>query len=350
LKTNRKITSIKDVARAAGVSISTVSNALNNSRYVKKETKEKILKIAENLNYTPNIIARGLKTKSTRTIAIIVPDISNQFFAQVIRGAEEVGRQRKYNVLLTCTYYNVLEEKKSIEILRKQFVDGFLFISGYNSLKALNDNKVPVVVADRELRDSKVPSVLIDNFEAMRKTVNYLFGLGHRKIGYISYTYENQTTVEKRFRGYCEGLRDNKLVFNPDIVVISETLRLNELQGSREAVKKILSNKDIPTVIMNASDFIAVGVIRALKELKIKVPEEISVMGFDNILMSLYTDPLLTTTKQPKKQMGATAMNLLLDIIERKKLKEKNIILPTELIERQSVIKMRNRNKLKLSF
>jgi DNA-binding LacI/PurR family transcriptional regulator len=195
-----------------------------------------------------------------------------------------------------------------------------------------------------------VPSVLIDNFEAMRKTVNYLFGLGHRNIGYISYTYENQTTVEKRFRGYCEGLRGNKLIFNPDIVVISETLRLNELQGSREAVKKILSNKDIPTVIMNASDFIAVGVIRALKELKIKVPEEISVMGFDNILMSLYTDPLLTTTKQPKKQMGATAMNLLLDIIERKKLKEKNIILPTELIERQSVIQIKNRNKTKPSF
>lgn len=352
MKSKYKITSIKDVAREAGVSISTVSNALNNSRYVKKETKEKILEITKNLNYTPNIIARGLKTRSTRTVAVIVPDISNQFFAQVIKGVEEVARQRKYNVLLTCTYYDVLEEKKSIEILRQQFVDGFLFISGYDSfahIKELNDDKVPVVVADRELKEKKIPSVLIENFRAMRDTVNYLHRLGHKRIGYISYTYDNQTTVEKRFKGYCRGLKDNKLVFDPDIVVISEALRLNELQGSREAIKKILNCKDIPSVIINASDFIAVGVIRALKELKIKIPEEISVVGFDNILMSLYTDPLLTTIKQPKKQMGDTAMNLLLDIIKHKKVKEKNIILPTDLIIRNSVAKPRNRNKLNLS-
>jgi len=352
LKSKYKITSIKDVARKAGVSISTVSNALNNSRYVKKETKEKILEITKNLNYTPNIIARGLKTRSTSTVAVIVPDISNQFFAQVIRGVEEVARQRKYNVLLTCTYYDVLEEKKSIEILRQQFVDGFLFISGYDSfahIKELNDDKVPVVVADRELKEKKIPSVLIENFVAMRDTVNYLHRLGHKRIGYISYTYDNQTTVEKRFKGYCRGLKDNKLVFDPDIVVISEALRLNELQGSREAIKKILNCKDIPSVIINASDFIAVGVIRALKELKIKIPEEISVVGFDNILMSLYTDPLLTTIKQPKKQMGDTAMNLLLDIIKHKRVKEKNIILPTDLIIRNSVAKPRNRNKLNLS-
>jgi LacI family transcriptional regulator len=347
MKKKYEAISIKDVAKEAGVSISTVSNALNNSRYVKEETKKRINEIAERLKYAPNIIARGLKTKSTNTVAVIVPDISNQFFAQVIRGVEEVARLRKYNVLLVCTYYDVLEEKKSIEILRKQFVDGFVFISGYNSfdhIKALNDDKVPVVVADRELGDIKVPSVLIDNFGAMRETVNYLHGLGHKRIGYISYTYDDQTTVEKRFKGYCEGLKDNKLVFDPDIVVISEALRLNELQGSREAVKKILNCKNIPSVIMNASDFIAVGVIETLKDLKIKIPEEISVVGFDNILISQYTDPLLTTIKQPKRQMGITAINLLLDIIGGKRVKEKNVVLPTELIVRGSVAKPANLN------
>jgi LacI family transcriptional regulator len=342
LKKKNKVTSIKDVAKKARVSISTVSNALNDSRYVKKETKEKILEVARGLNYTPNIIARGLKTRSTRTVAVIVPDISNQFFAQVIKGIEEVAKQRKYNVLLTCSYYDVSEEKRSIEILKQQFVDGFLFISGYNSfehIKSLNDDRVPVVVVDRELEDSKVPSVLIDNFEAMRKAVNFLYKMGHKKIGYISYTYDNQTTVEKRFKGYCKGLKDNKLDYNPDIVVISEALRLNELEGSREAVKKIIDSKKIPGVILNASDFIALGVIRALKELNIKIPEEISVMGFDNILMSLYTDPLLTTVKQPKKQMGATAINMLLDIIEGKSIENKNIMLPTEIIDRKSITK-----------
>ncbi len=345
MKRGYKIPSIKDVAREAGVSISTVSNALNNSRYVKKETKEKILEISKKLNYIPNIIARGLKTRSISSVAVIVPDISNQFFAQVIKGVEEVARLRKYNVLLVCTYYDVLEEKKSIENLRQQFVDGFLFISGYDSfahINELNNDKIPVVVADRELKEKKIPSVLIDNFKAMRETVNYLYKLGHKRIGYISYTYDNQTTVEKRFKGYCRGLKDNKLDFDPDIVVVSEALRLSELQGSREAVKQILNSKNIPSVIMNASDFIAVGVVRTLKELKIKIPKEISVIGFDNILMSLYTDPLLTTVKQPKKRMGNIAMNLLLDIIKGKRVKEKNIILPTELIVRQSVVRPRD--------
>ncbi len=342
MRKKKRVTSIKDVAKKAGVSISTVSNALNNSRYVKKETKEKIFEVASDLNYTPNIIARGLKTRSTRTVAVIVPDISNQFFAQVIKGIEEIAKQRRYNVLLTCSYYDVLEEKRSIEVLKQQFVDGFLFISGYNSfehIKSLNNDRVPVVVVDRELEDKNVPSVLIDNFEAMRKAVNFLYELGHKRIGYISYTYDNQTTVKNRYRGYCKGLEENGIDYDPDMVIISETLRLNELEGSREVVKKIIDRKKIPGVILNASDFIAVGVIRALKELNIEIPEEISVMGFDNILMSLYTDPLLTTVKQPKKQMGATAINLLLDIIEGKSIENKNIMLPTEIIDRKSIAK-----------
>jgi LacI family transcriptional regulator len=347
LKKKYEVISIKDVAKEAGVSISTVSNALNNSRYVKEETKKRINEVAERLKYTPNIIARGLKTKSTNTVAVIVPDISNQFFAQVIRGVEEIARLRNYNVLLVCTYYDVLQEKTSIENLKKQFIDGFIFISGYDSsdhIRELNDNNFPVVVADRELEDTKVPSVLIDNFYAMKEVVNYLYDLGHNKIGYISYTYDNQTTVRKRFEGYCEGLKENKLDYNPDMVVISETLRLNELQGSHEAVRKIIKCKSIPSVIMTASDFIAVGVIEALKDLKIKIPEEISVIGFDNILISQYNSPLLTTVKQPKEKMGAIAMNLLLDIIEGKKIKDRNIVLPTKLIVRRSVAKPANLN------
>ena len=343
MKKKYEATSIKDVAKEAGVSIATVSNALNNSRYVKEETKKRINEIAKRLNYTPNVIARGLKTKSTNTVAIIVPDIANQFFAQVIKGAEEVAKLRKYNVLLICTYYDVLEEKTSAETLKKQFIDGVIFISGDNSfdyIKELNDDNFPVVIADRELEDMKIPSVLVDNFHAMKKVVNYLYDLGHRKIGYISYRYNNQTTVRKRFEGYCDGLKENKLDYDPDMVVISETLRLNELEGSREVVRKILKSKSIPSVIMTASDLIAVGVMRALTELKIKIPEGMSVVGYDNILMSQYTSPLLTTVKQPKKKMGATAMNLLLDIIEGKKIKSRNVILPTKLIKRQSVAKL----------
>ena len=144
-----------------------------------------------------------------------------------------------------------MEEKISIENLKKQFIDGIIFISGYNSsdhISTLVDNEFPVVILDREIEEKKVLSVLINNFEAMSKVVDYLYKLGHKRIGYVTYTFKNQTTVEKRFRRYCKGLKDRNS-YDPNIVIINDNFRLNEIQGSYDEVKKIFDNKNFPTAI-----------------------------------------------------------------------------------------------------
>lgn len=340
MKKKAKYPSIKDIAREAGVAISTVSSVINKSKPVREETRQKVLKAVAKLNYRPNIIARGLRIKSTRAVGVIVPDISNPFFAQVIRGMEEVARSRGYTLILGCTFYNIDEEERQTDILLHQFIDGLIFFCGYNSyehIKLINNQKIPVVVVDREIGDPEIPSVLIDNVSAMEKAVNYLCSHGHKKIGYFTFSFEKQTTVRNRYIGYCNGLRKNNIPYDPRFVVVEDSLRLHEMEGTYEVAKKFLQKGEIPTAFITASDFFAYGLVKAIKEKGYRIPQDISVVGFDNIAFSEFVDPPLTTIKQPKKKMGEKAMNLLLDIVEGISVKERNIVLQTEIIERGSV-------------
>ncbi|MCL4386078.1 MAG: LacI family transcriptional regulator [Cyanobacteria bacterium] len=332
--------SIKDIAHEAGVAISTVSNVINKTRFVTSQTKEKVIEAIEKLDYRPNIIARGLRIHSTRTVAVIVPDISSSFFSQVINGIEEVARKRNYTLILGCTSFDYNEEKRITNILLNSFIDGFIFFSGFDNyelIKKIYDKNVPVVSLDKDLGDCDIPTVVIDNFAAVESSVDYLCKFGHEKIGYISFTYDKQTTVRKRFEGYLSGLKKNNLEYDPDIVLISPEMRLHETTFTYETVKNFLKKGKIPTAFLTVADVFAFGLIRALKDEGFKVPEDVSVMGFDNILFSQFTDPLLTTVKQPKSLMGNIAMNLLLDIIEGKEISNKRIIIPTTIIERESV-------------
>jgi len=330
---------IRDVAREAGVSISTVSNALNKSRYVKKETLQKIRNAAEMLGYRPNVIARGLRIKSTRSVGVIVPDIANPFFAEMVKGMEEVARNLGFTLILCCTYYDTDEETRQLDLLMNKWVDGFIFASGFNTddhIAELVDQKIPVVAVDREITQFEVPSVLIDNVEATKKSVNYLCELGHRRIGYITFSMEKIKTVENRFLGYRDGLKENGIDFDDDLLIVDEGLRMNEIKGCYSAVEKMLGVKNPPTAIITMADVMAIGAIKALKDLGVRVPQDVSVIGFDNIAYSAFTDPPLTTVKQPKKSMGRIAMTLLIDLINKKKVEKKNIIVPTELIIRES--------------
>ena len=340
--------SIKDIAREAGVAISTVSNVINNSRFVTSETKERVIQAIEKLDYRPNIIARGLRIHSTNTVAVIVPDISSSFFSQVINGIEEVARKRNYTLILGCTSFDYKEEKRITNVLLNSFIDGFIFFSGFDNyefIKKIYDKNVPVVALDKDLGDSEIPTVVIDNFAAVEASVDYLCKFGHKKIGYISFTYDKQTTVRKRFEGYLSGLKKNNLEYDPDLVLISPEMRLHETTFTYETVKNFLKKGKIPTAFLTVADVFAFGLIRALKDEGFKVPEDVSVMGFDNILFSQFTDPLLTTVKQPKNLMGNIAMNLLLDLIEGKEVINKKIIMPTTIIERESVTFPKNQNK-----
>jgi len=341
MKKKTKHPSIKDVAKEAGVAISTVSNVINETRFVKEEISNKVLKAIKKLNYRPNIIARGLRTKSTKTVSIILPDIGSPFFAQVIKGMEEVARNRGYTLILGCTFYNIEEEELQMNVLLDKFIDGLIFFCGYDKyehIKKINDQKIPVVVIDREIDDPNIPSVMINNTLAMETAVDYLCSFNHREIGYLTFSFENQTTVRNRYIGYCNGLKKNKISYNPKFVIIDDSVRLNEIEGTYNIVKKFLENGEkIPTAFITMADFFAYGLIKALKEKGYRIPRDVSIIGFDNIIFSGFVDPPLTTVKQPKKLMGSTAMNLLLDIVEGREVKEKNIILPTEIIERGSV-------------
>ncbi len=339
-RNNFKNISIKDIAVEAGVAISTVSNVINNTRSVRGTTKAKVNDAIKKLDYRPNIIARGLRTKSTKAIGVIVPDIGSTYFSQVIKGMEEVARLRKYTLILGCTSFDFEEEQRITNILLDQFIDGLIFFSGYDNygfLKKLFDKNIPMVVLDKEVADQDIPTINVDNFKSFEDSVDYLYKFGHRKIGIISFTYDQQTTVRLRFEGYLSGLKKNNIKFDPDLVIVEQSVRMNEIIGTYNNVKEFLKKGKIPTAFITVADVFAYGLMRALKEAGFKIPQDISILGFDNIIFSEFTDPLLTTVKQPKKLLGKTAMNLLLDIIEAKKVTQKKILLPTTMIERNSV-------------
>lgn len=334
------VTSIKDIASEAGVAISTVSNVINETRFVAENTKEKVLDAIEKLNYRPNIIARGLRIKSTRAIGVILPDISSSFFSQVIYGIEEIARQRDYTMILGCTNFDFREEVKIANKLLDSFIDGLIFFSGFDNyefIKKIYDRNIPIVVIDKALGDSEIPTVVIDNAAAVENCVDYLCSYNHKKICYVTFNGDNQTTVRQRYKGYLSGLKKNGIDFDPDFVLMSEEMRLNETASSYRIVKDFLKKGKLPTAFLTVADVFAYGVLRALFEEGFKVPEDISVMGFDNILFSQFTKPLLTTLKQQKRVMGNIAMNLLVDIIEGRDVSDKTIIVPTSIVERESV-------------
>ncbi|MGM0368189.1 MAG: LacI family DNA-binding transcriptional regulator [Actinomycetota bacterium] len=335
-----KSPSIKDIAREAGVAISTVSNVINKKGIVTAKTRKKVSKAIDKLGYRPNIIARSLRTRSTNTIGVILQDISNPFGSHVIKGMEEVARKRGYILILGCTFYDKEEEERQVHTLLDQFVDGLIFISGYNNesfVEKIYNRGIPLVSADRELKNKGIPSVLIDNKEATQKAVDYLCKYGHRDIGYITFNLEEQTTTKNRYLGYIEGLKKNNLEVKEEYIIMDDYMRLKETEGTYEVVKSYIKNNKMPSAFITLSDVNAYGLIKALKEEDLRVPQDVSVVGFDNVYFSNFLDPGLTTIKQPKKLMGQKAMNLLIDIVERKDIKTKNILLPTTLIERDSV-------------
>ncbi|HEX7561016.1 MAG TPA: LacI family DNA-binding transcriptional regulator [Candidatus Humimicrobiaceae bacterium] len=339
MKEQVKKTSIKDIARESGVAISTVSHVINNTKFVAEGTREKVMKAINELHYRPNLIARGLRTKSTRTIGLLLPDISQPFFAQVVKGIEAVARLRNYTLIMGCAFYDIEEEKRQLNSMLDQNTDGIIFFCGYDSydhIKQVHDSNIPVLVLDREIDDKGIPSVLVDNFAAMEKAVQYLYDLGHRKIGYITFPFENQTTIRRRYEGYCSALKKNGLKYNPDFVIIDDQMRLQELKGTYAVIKQKVEEKKIPTAIITLADFLAIGAMKAVKEFGLAVPDDISIMGFNDEMICAFSDPPLTTVKQPKKLMGETAANLLIDIIERKKIENKNIILDTEIVKRET--------------
>lgn len=337
---NYKKPSIKDIAKEAGVTISTVSHVLNDSKFVTPPTAEKVRKAVEKLGYRPNRIARSLRTQSTEAVGVIVPDLKNPFYAIIIQEMERVARQRGYTLILGCTFFDLDEEKRQMQLLIDQFADGLVFFGGYDCVEHLQyvrDHNIPVVAVDREVDDASIPSVLTDNVSASAMAVDYLAACGHREIGYVTFSYDRQTVVRRRLEGFRVGLERNGLDYNPEYVLIDDSTKLRETVGTYEMVKEYFSERPLPSAFVTLSDNFAYGLIRAIEELGYSVPGDVSVIGFcDNKIGEIYK-PRLTTIVQNMEKMGEKSMNMLLDIIEKKRKVETRVVLQADLLERDSV-------------
>jgi len=335
---DKKVT-IKDIARKANVSHTTVSRALNNKSRIKSDTKEKILSIAKQLNYRPDFIARSLVMRRTKTLGLVITTIANPFYTELSQGIETTAIGLGYNIILCSTNYDLSAEKKYIDMLESKGVDGIIFTSahmGDPNIIGLAEEEFPIILVNRRtyhpiVRD-KVDYVGVDNLRGGFLAVEHLIKLGHERIGVIGGSSESSVGFE-RLEGGKKALAAYGLEGAGDYFLEGDFLRGSGYQGG----KRFLEMEKRPTAIFATNDYMALGAYQAIMEGGIKVPEEIALIGFNDIEFTSMKGIELTTIGQKKYEMGALAVKTLVDRIEgRKSGPPEQIILEPELIIRKT--------------
>lgn len=326
---------MKDVAREAGVSTATVSHVINKTRFVEKETKDKVLKVMKKLDYYPNSIAQSLRSQKTKVIGLIVPDISNFFFTAVIRGIENTLKKYGYNLILSDSDENLEIEKEQIRVFNAKLVDGLIIApaSGdHTFLKKLLNMNSPVVFIDRKPQ-SYCPGdcVLVDNVNGAYKAVSALINKGHSRIGVIT-GVPGLTTSEERVEGYERALVDCGIKVDQNLIKIGNS----RYDGGYKSMKELLLNSNI-TALFVVNNLMTIGAIQFLKEKHVKVPDELAIIGFDDYKWASITNPPLSVVKQPSRIIGEKASELLIRRIKKEETGDyKEYRLPTELVIRDS--------------
>ena len=326
---------LNDIARKAGVSLATVSLALNGSNKVNNDTKIRIKEIADELNYVPNARARALVKKSTKTIGLVIPEVVNPFFAELAQSIKDYVRSQNFNVILCSTDYQSDEELRYINMFRSGQVDGAIFacvgdmMAEHTDLiiKLVKEN-IPVIYVDRDGVDHDlVPVVKSDVYHAAYQAADYLISLGHQDLAFAGQSVE-------RLEGFKSALNKHDLEIK-DENIYYDYLRM---EGGYTVGEKIAARKTKPSAVVCLNDEMAIGILQALIAKGVQVPEEISVIGIDNIKMANFYNPSLTSVNIPVSQMGEKAAEILLKKIAGEKLtaKEKFFIFPTELVIRDS--------------
>ena len=300
------ISTIYKVAQKAGVSVATVSRALNDSGYVSREAKDRVLEAARELDYHMNVNARSLTCGKTYTIALVLPDIGNPFFPAVARGAEDYASDNGYCVILCNTDGNLRKESDYLKMLRSRKVDGVIFavsVASRSSLNALADDGIAVVLVDRDLGDS-YDIVKTDNIAGAMLATNHLIGLGHTRIAFISGPMPLATSRE-RLRGYCDALASKGIPFDDGLVTEGDF----RMESGHRAMQALLANSRSGdgvefTAVFAANDMMAAGAMTALEEEGLRVPADVAVIGYDDINIASVMRPRLSTIAQPKYEMG----------------------------------------------
>ena len=330
------VPTIKDVALAAGVSTTTVSHTINGTRRVSDGLRERVLKAMKELDYRPNVLARSLRVGQTQTIGLVIPDSSNLFFAEMARAIEDIGYQHGYSVILCNSDGNTEKQRRYIQTLVDKQVDGIVFISSGDSredLQYLLDNQIEIVVVDRDVPSIQTDIVLLDNELAGYQATRYLIELGHRRIALILGP-SDLTPSAHRADGYRRALLEAGLKSSPDYEVSGDF----QIEGGEKAALRLLGLRPRPSAVFVCNDMMAIGVIRGARCLGLRLPEDLSVVGFDDIALARAMYPALTTMAQPVSEMARMATGLLLDRLNGRTSDEprQRIMLPAELIIRDS--------------
>lgn len=326
------MTTIKEIAELANVSTATVSKVINGKdQYISEATRQKILEIVEREGYIPNGIAKSLKMRKTKTIGIIMPDVMNLFFSELARGAEDAAEKRGYSVILCNTDNRESKEEKYLNILQEKMVDGIIMTAAEASMnKSVKRSKTPMVLVDRDIElDKPVGRITVNNEEGAFMATKFLIERGCKNIGFISSEKKNKPSAE-RLEGYKRALKEHKLDIDEKKIFLENFT----IDSGYKGVISLLEKTKVDGIFCG-NDLIAFGAIKGLKEKKVKIPEEVKIIGFDDISMSQFIDPPLTTIKQPIYQLGEEAVKMLVAIIEKQDT-DMNKVLKTELIERGS--------------
>lgn len=325
---------IKDIAKAANVSYATVSRALSGHSEISDKTKKKIRKLAKEMGYTPNAIAKGLVTKNTKTLGFIVPDITNPFFPEVAQGVEDCANRNGYQVFLCNTSWKLEKEKQYLKALYGKRVDGIVVSPTSNDITHLVEadrNKVPVVFAAYRPAIADCNFVATDDYKSAEIAAEYLLKLGHRKIAYIGGQQESCTN-KYRLKGYTDVLKKHDISLSPSYIKHGAFRQ----QSGYQLTKELLIANDVPTAILAGNDIIALGVIQAIEEFGLDVPNNISVVGFDDISFASLDKVQLTTVFQPKYTTGELCVEVLLQKIKNDDQKPTHKILKPELVIRRT--------------
>lgn len=332
---------IKDIAKALGLSTSTVSRALRDSYQISPETKKLVLDYAKKINYSPNPIALSLKEKRSRSIGVIVCEIANSFFSQAINGIESIAYDRGYNVIIAQSHESYEREVNDLQFLASRSIDGLLIsvsseTKDFEHFMALQNKGLPIVFFDRIVENIKTHKVVVNNFKGSYDATTHLVKNGYRHIAHLANS-ECLSITKERVAGYCAALKDQ------GIEVVESYIKYCAHGGMlyqeiEEALNEIMKNDNLPQAVFAAGDKLTTGFLRYFRGRNIKVPEEIGLAGFSNLDLTDLIDPSLTVVRQPAFEMGKAATDLLLSQIESKRpIQEfQKTILEPELVIRES--------------
>ncbi|MEO1029804.1 MAG: LacI family DNA-binding transcriptional regulator [Bacteroidota bacterium] len=332
-------TTLKEIAEALNISVSTVSKALKDYPDVSSKTKQRVLEMARSVKYSPNSFAQSLRSNKSHIIGIIVPAIVHEFFSNIIQAVVETAKKNGYLVIVLESDESNELEKKQIDILIEKNVDGILIslsdnTVNFNHIKSAMELGVPIVLYDKISRILNCSRVIIDDHNAAKIATEHLIKTGCTKIAHIRGPLKPQTTID-RMKGYKDALLKNNIAYDKSLVYESANL---SFEDGYELTNSILKDHPDLDAIFSFTDMVAVGVLTRLNELNIKVPEQVSVIGFSNWFLSQVTHPSLTTIDQSGHDIGYHAFNLLLDELDGnvKESEKKTVTVPTQLIVRRS--------------